>query len=150
MLVRDCGACDVAVILGIRAWKVLKTLAVAKYALKPKRKRYDCLDVDEFWVCAGRKKNRKWLIYACHRESGEIVAYAWGKRDLKTARRLRRRLDEHGVSYGRIVHDEWDSFVSAFAGVATSCDKRYTQGSEGATAACALRLGREAQVSASA
>ena len=98
-----------------------------KHALKPKRKRCDCLDVDEFWTYVGRKKNRKWLIYAYHRETGEIVAL-WGKRDLKTARRLRRRLDEHGVSYDRIAHDDWDSFISAFAGVATSCGKRHTQG----------------------
>ena len=85
---------------------MLKTLAAAKHALKPKRRHYDCLEANEFWTCAGRKKNQKWLIYACHRESGEIVAYVWGKCDLKTARRFRRWLDEHGVSYGRIAHDE--------------------------------------------
>ena len=116
---------------------MLKTLAASKYALKPKRKRYDCLEVDEFWTYVGRKKNWKWLIYAYHRETGEIVVYVWGKRDLKTARRLRRRLEEHGVSYGRIVRDDWDSFVSAFASVATSCGKRYTQGIEGSD--CRLR-----------
>jgi len=137
MLVRGCGVRDVAALLGISAWKVLKTLAASKYALKPKRKRYDCLEVDEFWTYVGRKKNRKWLIYAYHRETGEIVAYVWGKRDLKTARRLRRRLEEYGVSYGRIAHDDWDSFISAFAGVATSCGKRYTQGIEGSN--CRLR-----------
>ena len=138
MLVRGCGARDVAALLGISAWKALKTLTVSKYALKPKRKRCDCLEVDEFWTCVGRKKNRKWLIYAYHRETGEIVAYVWGKRDLKTARRLRKRLEEHGVSCDRIAHDEWDSFISAFAGVATSCGKRYTQGIEGSN--CRLRI----------
>jgi len=61
----------------------------------------------------------------------------WGKRDLKTARRLRKRLEEHGVSYDRIARDDWDSFISAFAGVATSCGKRYTQGIEGNN--CRLR-----------
>ncbi len=30
------------------------------------------------------KKNKQWLIYAYHRETGEIVAYVWGKRDLAT------------------------------------------------------------------
>jgi len=65
------------VLLGISAWKVLKTLTAAKYALKPKRKRCDCLEVDEFWTYAGRKKNRKWLIYAYHRETGEIKEEAW-------------------------------------------------------------------------
>ena len=40
MLVRGCGARDVAALLGISAWKVLKTLTASKYALKPKRKRH--------------------------------------------------------------------------------------------------------------
>jgi len=62
---------DIAVMLRISAWKVLKTLTVAKYALKTKRKRYDCLEVDEFWTYVGRKKNRKWLIYAYYRETRE-------------------------------------------------------------------------------
>ena len=61
----------------------------------------------------------------------------WGKCGLKTARRLRKRLEEHGVSCDRIARDEWDSFISAFAGVATSCAKRYTQGIEGSN--CRLR-----------
>jgi IS1 family transposase len=28
-------------------------------------------------------RNKIWLIYAYHRESGEIVAFVWGKRNLK-------------------------------------------------------------------
>jgi IS1 family transposase len=27
----------------------------------------------------GNKNNKQWLIYAYHRETGEIVAYVWGK-----------------------------------------------------------------------
>jgi len=42
ILARGCGACDVAAMLGISAWKVLKTLTAAKHALKPKRERCDC------------------------------------------------------------------------------------------------------------
>jgi IS1 family transposase len=39
----------------------------------------------EFWTNVGEKKNKVWLIYAYHRESGEIVASnqrfaVWGKR----------------------------------------------------------------------
>jgi IS1 family transposase len=49
----------------------------------------------------GKKKNKIWLIYAYHRESGEIVAYVWGKRDLKTAKKLRKRLRRLGISYDR-------------------------------------------------
>jgi len=102
ILARGCGVRDIAVMLWISAWKVLKTLTVAKYALKTKRKRYDCLEVDEFWTYVGRKKNRKCLIYAYYRETREIVAYVWGKCDLKTARRLRKRLELQQDSARRV------------------------------------------------
>jgi IS1 family transposase len=36
------------------------------------------LGIDEFWTYAGKKENKVWLIYAYCRETGEIVAYAWG------------------------------------------------------------------------
>jgi IS1 family transposase len=29
-------------------------------------------------------------------ESGEIVAFVWGKRDIKTAKKLRKRIKERG------------------------------------------------------
>jgi IS1 family transposase len=31
-----------------------------------------------------------WLISAYPRESGKIVAYVWGKRDIRTAEKLRK------------------------------------------------------------
>jgi hypothetical protein len=46
-------------------------------------------EIDEFWTYIGEKKNKVWLIYAYHWESGEIAGYVWGKRDLKTAKKLR-------------------------------------------------------------
>lgn len=51
-----------------------------------------------------------WLVYAYHRESGEIVAYVWGKRDLATARALKQRLKELRVTYDRIATDDWTAF----------------------------------------
>jgi IS1 family transposase len=41
----------------------------------------------------GNKNNKQWLIYAYHRETGEIVAYVWGKRDLATVQRLKQSLN---------------------------------------------------------
>ncbi|KAA6352476.1 hypothetical protein EZS27_000187 [termite gut metagenome] len=35
-------------------------------------------------------------------KGGEIVAYVWGKRDLKAAKRLREKLIKLGVSFGCI------------------------------------------------
>ena len=62
----------------------------------------------------GNKQNKQWLIYAYHRETGEIVAYVWGKRNLATVKRLKVRLKQLGVSYARIASDHWDSFVTSF------------------------------------
>jgi IS1 family transposase len=46
-----------------------------------KQEYYDCLEADEFWTYAGKKSVGLWLIYACRRNSREIVAFAWGKRE---------------------------------------------------------------------
>ncbi|MDR2041491.1 MAG: hypothetical protein LBP98_04150 [Tannerella sp.] len=62
-----------------------------------------------------KKSCKVWLIYAYHRESGEIVALVWGKRDLKTARNLKEKRSDTGVSYGSIATDDRERFV-AFKG----------------------------------
>jgi IS1 family transposase len=95
------------------------------------------LEVDEFWTYVGKKSHKVWLIYAYHRESGEIVAFVWGKRDLKTARDLKKKLSDMGVSYGSIATDDWDSFVAAFKGDNHLIGKKYTVGIEGNN--CRLR-----------
>ena len=77
---------------------------------KAKQKHYSTLEIDEFWTFVGNKSNKVWLVYAYHRESGEIVAYVWGKRDLATARALKQRLKELRVTYDRIATDDWTAF----------------------------------------
>jgi IS1 family transposase len=79
----------------------------------------------------GNKSNKVWLIYAYHRDSGETVAFVWGKRDLKTAKKLKQKLSDLGVNYGSIATDEWDSFVTAFKGENHFIGKKYTVGIEG-------------------
>ena len=131
MFVRGTGVRDICTILKISMGKVLHTLISSDYQIKPKREYYDTLEVDELWTYVGDKTNKQWLIYAYHRESGEIVAYVWGKRDLQTAEELKKKLDELGVRYGQIASDDWDSFLIAFGEAATLIGKRYTVGIEG-------------------
>jgi hypothetical protein len=90
MLVRGIGIRDIGTVLQISITKVLKVLKSTEYRIKPKQTHYDRLEIDEFWTYEGKKKDKVWLIYAYHRGSGEIVAYVWGKRELKTAKKLRR------------------------------------------------------------
>jgi IS1 family transposase/transposase-like protein len=137
MLVRGCGIRDISAVLEISAKKVLKVLVQGVYKIQPREKHYNCLEVDEFWTYVGKKSNKVWLIYAYHRETGEIVAYVWGKRDLKTAQKLRKRLKRLGITYGAIACDERDSFLAAFGEEAKFRGKRYTVGIEGNN--CRLR-----------
>jgi IS1 family transposase/transposase-like protein len=137
MLVRGIGIRDIAEIEQISIKKVLSVLVHSRHLIQPKQKYYDCLEVDELWTYVGKKQNKVWLIYAYHRDSGEIVAFVWGKRDLKTARELKQKLSDFGVEYGSIATDDWDSFVATFKGKKHLIGKKYTVGIEGNN--CRLR-----------
>jgi IS1 family transposase len=136
------GIRDISAVLKISITKVLKVLKSTKHNIKPKRSHYDHLEIDEFRTYVGKKKNKIWLIYAYHRESGEIVASnrrfaVWGKRNLKIAKKLRKKIKQMGMSYDRIATDDWDSFLSAFAEDNHDIGKKYTVGIEGNN--CRLR-----------
>jgi IS1 family transposase len=110
---------------------VLKTLRTSKYKIKAKKAHYNTLEVDEFWTYVGSKKNKLWLIYAYCRKSAEIIAYVWGKRDLKTAEKLRKAIIKSGITYDKIAMDDWDSFKKAFAQDVKLIGKSHTKGIEG-------------------
>ncbi|GHU28452.1 hypothetical protein FACS1894172_06810 [Spirochaetia bacterium] len=103
MLIRGIGVRDISTVLHINITKVLKTLTSSKYAIQPQQKHYDCLEIDEFWTYVKEKKNKVWLIYAYHWETVEIVAYVWGKRDLKTAQKLRKWIKRLGITYDTVA-----------------------------------------------
>ena len=137
MLVRGIGIRDISIVLNVSITKVLKVLRTGTYRIQPKRTHYDCLEIDEFWTYVGKKKNKVWLIYAYHRESGEIVAFVWGKRDIKTAQKLKKRIRQLGVSYDQIGTDNWGSFLATFSDAPHLVGKQYTVGIEGNN--CRLR-----------
>jgi IS1 family transposase len=69
-----------------------------------------------------------------------MVAFVWGKRDLKTAKKLRKRIKQMRISSDRIVTDDWDSFLSAFAEDNHDRGKKHTGGIEGISAGLRLRV----------
>ena len=137
MTVRGCGVRDIAFMASVSIGKVLSTIGSSVYKIDPKKSYYERLEVDEFWTYVYRKKRKVWLIYAYDRATNEIVAYVWGKRDLKTATKLRFRLKQLQVSYGSISMDNWDSFLTAFKGDHKQVGKQHTVGIEGNN--CRLR-----------
>jgi IS1 family transposase/transposase-like protein len=137
MLVRGIGIRDIAEIERVSINKVLSVLVNSNHLIKPKQSHYDNLEVDEFWTYVGNKKNKVWLIYAYHRDTGEIVSYVWGKRNYKTAKKLRDKLKSIGVSYDVIYSDNWDSFIAVFKQDNHIVGKENTKGIEGKN--CRLR-----------
>ena len=137
LMVRGSGVRDIAKVERVSIGKVLRTLSQSNYQLQARQTHYETIEVDEFWTFVGNKQNKQWLIYAYHRETGEIVAYVWGKRDLTTAKRLKLKLKQLGVSYTRISSDDWDSFVTTFKKCKQLIGKFFTVGIEGNN--CRLR-----------
>jgi IS1 family transposase/transposase-like protein len=137
MLVRGIGIRDIAVVEQVSIKKVLSVLVRSNHVIKPQKQHYDQLEVDEFWTYVGNKKNKVWLIYAYHRDTGEIVAFVWGRRDTKTAKKLRSKLVAMGISYGGIYTDKWDSFIAVFKKDNHTTGKENTVGIEGNN--CRLR-----------
>ena len=112
MLVRGCSVADIVVIEKVSKYKVLSVLVNSNHDIKPKQRYYRKLQVDEFWTYVGHKKNKVWLVYAYDSDTSEIVAFVWGKRNLKTASELRAKLEIMGVDFGYICCDNWDSFFN--------------------------------------
>jgi len=137
LLVRGIGIRDIAEIEKISIKKILSVLVNSNHILTPKQNHYDSLEVDEFWTYVGNKKEKKWLIYAYHRNSGEIVAFVWGKRNFKTAKELRKKLSELGVSFDTVYTDNWESFNKTFSADNHIIGKKNTVGIEGNN--CRLR-----------
>ncbi|KAA6328441.1 hypothetical protein EZS27_022670 [termite gut metagenome] len=102
MLVRGIGIRDISAIQEVSIRKVLSVPVNSHYAITPRKSYYETLEVDEFWTYVSNKSKKYRLIYAYERKGSEIVAYVWGKRDLKTAKRLREKLIKPGVSFGCI------------------------------------------------
>jgi IS1 family transposase len=135
--VRGCGIRDIAEIFQVSTTSVLACLAGQRIIHKPLKQKYDKLEIDEFWSFVGSKKRKVWLIYAYERASGEIVAWVFGKRNLLTAKRLRRRIRELRLDVGIFCMDNWRSFKTAFRGLKCEIGKDGTRGIEGNN--CRLR-----------
>ena len=135
MLVRGCG--DIADIEDCSTAKVLGVFMFFAGLLKPKRQPYDRLEVDEFWTYVGKKASKRWLLYAYDPRDSEVVAWVWGKRDMRTVKSLCAKMRALGLIYSRIGHDCWQAFKTVFAGSGQDVGKTYTKGIEGNN--CRLR-----------
>lgn len=142
LLARCVGIRDISEIENVSIKKVLSVLINFNREIKPKCTFYKSIQVDEFWTFVGKKKHKKWLIYAYSCEDKEIIAWVWGKRNKKTALKLRQKLKDLGVRFGSVCTDNWEAFCIAFQSDKHKIGKAYTTGIEGNNTRLRVRIRR--------
>ncbi|KAA6323292.1 hypothetical protein EZS27_027253 [termite gut metagenome] len=141
-MVREIGIRDISEIQEISTRKVLSVLVNSHYVLTPRKSYYPCPEADEFWRYVGNKGKKYWLLYAYEPQSGEVVDYVGGKRDLKTAKRLKEKLLKLGISFGCVCRDDWQRFITAFKEDNHVIGKSHTVGIERNNSRLRNRIGR--------
>ena len=77
--------------------------------IKPKRNSYHFVQIDEQWSYVGNKQKKVWLLYAICKQSGEILAANWGKRNKKSIKALFKKLQERETNF--YCTDHWKAFA---------------------------------------
>ena len=132
MLRRGSSLSDCADVLAMSPKTVARCLRrqAGKLVVYPLKKQYDRVIIDEFWTFVGkRKENKRWFLYAYAPETDEILAYVWGKRDTKTARRLYGLIEHLDVMW--YCSDDWRAFKAVLPYDRHLIGKCFTQAIEG-------------------
>lgn len=97
LLKRGSGVRDIQYALKVSKTRILKVLANFSLVIEPKLKSYKSVQIDELWSYVQNKKTKSWLIYAYSGEEKEILAFAFGRRDSKTVRKLYEKIKALGI-----------------------------------------------------
>ena len=142
MLLRGSGVRDCAVVLGISINCVLRSiLSMGKASeVRPKQAVYHMVQIDEQWSYVGYKQKKVWLLYAICKQSGEILAANWGKRNKKAIKALLKKLQEVEVNF--YCTDHWQAFAEVLPKEKHIIGKKYTKKIEGINTWFRTRLRR--------
>jgi IS1 family transposase/transposase-like protein len=130
-LERNNGIRDTAVLLQISPRTVMRALckAAKNCQIIAQKTSYDSVQIDELWSYVGKKKKKRWLIYAYIPETKEILAYVLGSRGLKTVQKLYQMLKKFAIK--EYCTDKWKAFVRVFSQENHRIGKEFTRAIEG-------------------
>ena len=142
MLLRGSGVRDCAAVLGISVSSVLRFILRMGKAAKvwPKHNAYHLVQIDEQWSYVGNKQKKVWLLYAICKQSGEILAANWGKRNKKSIKTLFKKLQ--GLEINFYCTDNWKAFAEVLPKEKHIIGKKYTKKIEGINTWLRTRLRR--------
>jgi insertion element IS1 protein InsB len=61
--------------------------------------RVEAAELDEMWSFVGHKSNQRWLWHAFDQQTGQVLAYALGRRQDEVFLELRERLEPFGIRH---------------------------------------------------
>ena len=77
------------------------------------------------WSFVGKKSNPRWLWHAIDRRTGQVLAYAFGRRQDKVFLQLKKLLEPFGIR--RYCTDGWGAYQRHLAPAVHEVGKRKTQ-----------------------
>jgi hypothetical protein len=66
---------DISAVLKVSIAAVLQVFKSTKYKIKPKQNQNSSISRRSYWIYVDKKQNKVRLIYAYHRDTGEIAAW---------------------------------------------------------------------------
>jgi IS1 family transposase len=106
---------------------LIKALA-STVILKPEKRCYSRVQIDEQWSYVGRKEKKVWMIYAYAVEEDEILAFTMGKRNAGAVRNLFVKLKV--LDIGAFLRDDWEAFGAVLPKAKHWIGKQYTKAIE--------------------
>jgi len=82
-------------------------------------------ELDEMWSFVGKKRNPRWLWHAIDRRTGQVLAYAFGRRQDEVFLQLKELLEPFGIR--RYCTDGWGAYQRHLPSAVHEVGKRKTQ-----------------------
>ena len=82
-------------------------------------------ELDEMWSFVNSKRNPRWLWHAIDRRSGQVLAYAFGRRKDNVFLQMKEQLEPFGIK--RYCTDGWGAYERHLAAEVHEVGKRKTQ-----------------------
>jgi IS1 family transposase/transposase-like protein len=142
MLLRGSGIRDTALVQGVSPSTVLRCLINESMhvIVKPQKRYYPKVQIDELWMYVTSKKKKVWLLYAYCYETDEILAFTMGKRNSKTLHNLLLKLKALEIDW--YLTDKWEAFSAELPYYQHLIGKQFTKAIEGVNTWFRVRIRR--------
>lgn len=143
-LIHGGGIRDNSTVFNVSQLTVLQT--IMKYAatleIKPKKKHYHKILIDEMYSFVGTKEKKVWIFYAYAPETKEILAYTMGKRTTRQVRFLMLKIKHLRIKVDYWCTDAFEGFKNVLFRFNHLIGKEYTKAIEGRNTCIRARISR--------